>query len=249
MRTRALAAIAALATVTTSALLAQAPAPDPGLRIWTGVYSAAQAERGRAVFMTSCANCHSADLSGGAGPSLSGSRFMTRWDSEALTGVFRTIRDTMPRSEPGRLSDSATIDIVAFILQANAFPAGATDLAASADVLDSVLIVPKTGPTRRELPNFALVQVVGCLSGSGRAWTLSDATAPVATKDVPASEAELREATARAAGDEAFRLISVLPFEPGPKNGQRVAVKGILNRTSAGALLNVTALQTVSERC
>ena len=236
-----------LGTVCAVAVQAQAPA-DPAMRIWSGVFTAAQASRGDQAY-AACTNCHSADLSGGAGPALAGPRFIEKWQGESLTRLFRTIRDTMPRNDPGRLTDQAAVDLVAYILQANQFPAGMTELAPTADALAAVTLVPKTGPVARAVPNFALVQVVGCLQDSGRGgWTLEQASTPVATKNVPATGADLEAAGAQA-GTESYRLISVLPFDPGPHRGHKMFVKGLLNRAPDGILLNVTALEMVSVGC
>ena len=236
-----------LAAVCVASVHAQAVPADPAMRIWSGVFTAAQAARGDQAY-AACTNCHSADLSGGAGPALAGPRFLEKWQGESLSRLFRTIRDTMPRNDPGRLSDQAAVDIVAYILQANQFPAGMTELAPAADALAAVTLVPKAGPVARAVPNFALVQVVGCLQDSGDGWTLERASAPVATKNVPATRPEL-EAASGQAGTESYRLVSVLPFDPGAHRGHKMFVKGLLNRAPDATLLNVTALEMVNEAC
>ncbi|MBI4263421.1 MAG: cytochrome c [Acidobacteria bacterium] len=238
----------ALAGIWCAAVAAQQAPPDPIMRIWTGVYSNAQAERGKAAYSAGCTDCHGFDLSGGAGPALSGPGFMTKWEGENLNSLFRKIRDSMPRNDPGRLTDQATVEIVAFILQSNGIPSGNAQLRANGETLSEFAIIPKTGPTRRSIPNFALVAVVGCLSGADRAWTLSQATDPRAAKDTAATPAELREA-ASASGTQAYRLVSVLPFQPAPHGGHKVYVRGLINRTAEATLLNVTGLQGVSETC
>ena len=98
-----------------------------------------------------------------------------------------------------------------------------------------------------EIANFALVQTVGCLveNAPGR-WQLTKATEFVATKDVPAPEADLTAAASAAAGMLTLRLVSVLPFKPESARGSRVLLKGILNRyPGEDPLLNVTQLQPV----
>ena len=66
-------------------LAAAAPAPDtPPAHGW---FTAEQAERGRTAFERSCAGCHGADLSGGAGPSLSGPGFLERWGRRTLADL------------------------------------------------------------------------------------------------------------------------------------------------------------------
>src|SRR5579872_5953492 len=55
-------------------LLAQSGGEDSGnSRIWSGVYTAAQAERGKENYVTSCSNCHNLDLNGSVrAPTLRG---------------------------------------------------------------------------------------------------------------------------------------------------------------------------------
>ena len=115
--------VAALATVLFTSLLAQNPPP-----IWAGVYTAAQAERGRAVVEAHCGECHHDDLSGGEGPALVGSTFMLKWEMHSVERLFHKIRDTMPEAGSTDVSDVEKLDTVAYILQQNGFPAGATEL-------------------------------------------------------------------------------------------------------------------------
>ena len=115
-------------------------------------------------------------------------------------------------------------------------------------MLDAILVVPQSGPTK--IPNFALVQVAGCLTPAGeRTWSLAKATEPTSTKDVPPTDAELQSTRARQPGTETFRLVSAGPFDPDHHVGERVLVKGIINRVRPDALLNVTALQPLGDRC
>jgi hypothetical protein len=85
--------------------------------------------------------------------------------------------------------------------------------------------------------------------GPGRSWLLTSASDPVATKEESANAAELAAATTIAAGARAFRLISVGGFAPAERKGQRVYAKGLVNRTAAEALLNLTALHTLGGNC
>jgi S-disulfanyl-L-cysteine oxidoreductase SoxD len=230
-------------------LHAQGPAEDVP-RIWSGVFTAAQAERGRATYGSQCAGCHSGDLSGGAGPALAGGAFMTKWESETAARLFRVTRDTMPRGNPGSLSDQTAIDLVAFVLASNGIPPGEAELAAAPEALEALAIVPRSGATRREIPNFSIVEVAGCLiPAADRVWTLTRATEPVAAKDVPPAPADLQGAAARAPGTGTIRLVSVLPFGPDAHTARRVYVKGIINRSSPEALLNVTALAPLDAPC
>ena len=244
-------ALSAAAWSAGAPVAAQAPA-DAQMRIWTGAYTAEQAERGKTTYASNCVGCHNADLSGSrSGPQLSGAAFMEKWELQTVQRLYRTIRETMPRNNPGMLTDQAAADLVALVLQSNGFPAGAEELRATAPVLEALTIIPKNGPTRKEIANFTLVQTVGCLVADGdNRWTLTASTDLLAAKDAPASEAELKEAAGASAGSQTLRLVSVLRFKPEALQQQRVLVKGLINRYPGETpLLNVTGLQPLGSGC
>ena len=94
-----------------------------------GVYSEAQARRGDRVYRQTCALCHGDDLDGGdMGPGLAGSAFVQAWDGAPLSELMLFTRETMPQDNPGGLSEEQYIDVLAYILQSNEFPAGDSDL-------------------------------------------------------------------------------------------------------------------------
>jgi mono/diheme cytochrome c family protein len=97
--------------------------------VWSGVYTDAQAERGREAFEASCAACHRADLSGrGPIPALRGADFTGSRHGGSVGDLYGVIRNTMPPGRAGTLSPEAYADVVAFLLRENAFPAGEGDL-------------------------------------------------------------------------------------------------------------------------
>ena len=245
----ALVVIAIVAGVS-AGLSAQRPVRDPAMRIWTGVYTEAQAERGKVDF-DACTDCHRGDLAGRTGPALAGPKFMDKWELLSLAALFRTIKTNMPRNTPGTLSDSTVLDLMAFILKSNGFPAGTTPAAAlpaDEEMLDAILVVPQGGPTK--IPNFAMVQVAGCLARTGeKTWGLASATEPVSTKDVPAVDADLQSTRARLPGTQTFRLLGAGAFAPDKHAGERVFIKGIINRVRSESLLNVTAMEPLGGAC
>jgi quinoprotein glucose dehydrogenase len=108
---------------------------------WDGVFTAEQAERGSESYQQECAQCHLEDLLGdGIAPSLVGAPFHFRWSELSVGDMLVAIRTTMPQGAPASLSPRAYVDIVAYLLEANDFPAGDMELPTDQDVLESIII-------------------------------------------------------------------------------------------------------------
>jgi len=107
-----------------------------------GVFTAAQARRGRRVYTQNCESCHGPELKGGEmAPSIAGSDFIVFWTELPVGTLFERIRVSMPEDGPGRLTDEEYTDVVAYLLDANDYPAGETELPADKTALDMILIV------------------------------------------------------------------------------------------------------------
>ena len=171
---------------------------------------------------------------------------MRDWQGTGLEGLFSQIKGSMPATAPGSLSDEVYLDIVAYMLQVNAFPTGPAEL--SADAIKSIRVEGKDGPG--PVPNFALIQVVGCLTqGPDAAWMVTDASEPIRTKDPSASaEQELKSSQAAALGSRMFQLLNVYP-RPDAYKGNRVEAKGFLIRDPGGDRINVTSVQSLAPSC
>jgi len=92
--------------------------------------TAAQANRGKAVYDDNCANCHGSSLDDGQfGPPLRGSAFRTHWSSQSADALFSYISARMPPSAPSGLSNRAYGDVEAYILRANGAATGNRELA------------------------------------------------------------------------------------------------------------------------
>jgi S-disulfanyl-L-cysteine oxidoreductase SoxD len=112
--------------------------------VWDGVYTREQATRGDAALEEKCAPCHGPDLRGTTmGPPLAGAAFVTGWSGMDLFSLYDLIRTTMPADNPSTLSAQTSADIVAAVLRANTFPAGAVELAPAVDTLGQIRIEPK----------------------------------------------------------------------------------------------------------
>jgi len=108
-------------------------AQDEVRSIWSGVYTAQQADRGKAVYLDTCAGCHGAGLLGNDEiPPVKGPHFMSDWDTQSVADLVARIRSTMPIDNPGSVSTANATDLVAFLLQANDVPAGSSELSANA---------------------------------------------------------------------------------------------------------------------
>ena len=210
-----------------------------GKTVWDGVYTAAQATRGQGQYETSCRSCHE------EGPRRD-EAFMRDWGGTPLDGLFSQIKASMPADAPASLSDSTYLDIVAYMLQVNSFPAGANEL--DANMIKSIRIEGKNGP--EPVPNYALVQVAGCLAqGPDAAWMVSGAGEPVRTRNPAAStDEELQNSAGPASGAQTFRLLNVYP-SPDAFKGHKVEAKGFLIRDPGGDRINVTSVRSLAGRC
>src|SRR5579863_2712736 len=105
-----------------------------------GVYTDAQATRGRALYQERCALCHGDTLGGGIGPPLSGNVFIAAWGAQPLWELASKIRNTMPANDPGKLTPSQSADLVAHLLQAGKFPSGRTELGVDEAALKAIVL-------------------------------------------------------------------------------------------------------------
>ena len=87
------------------ALLLLAPAAD------------ADADSGRAVYESKCAECHGIEMKGtGHGPELSGLGFIGKWGNQPVSTYYRLIVETMPGGQPGSLDVVEATAVTAYIL-------------------------------------------------------------------------------------------------------------------------------------
>ncbi len=217
--------------------------------VWDGVFTAEQAARGKTMFATTCAACHAADLSGGNGPALKGDVFVSHWMEGSLDALFARVKSMPPNR--ANLGDSAYIDLLAFVLDANAFPAGAQEL--NAEAITGIQIQGKNGPA--PVPNFALVDVVGCLArGPHDTWMLSNGSEPVRTRSpMQPTEAEIAAAITKPLGSQTFQLLDVdyfsSAFHPEAHAGHKVNAKGFLIRAGTDVRINVTWVEMLAADC
>jgi hypothetical protein len=245
------------ATMVASSLHAQES--DAILTIWEGLYTAEQAERGRATFDRSCSRCHNSNLRGSdRGPTLVGDEFLASWLDGSLEALFSVIRDSMPDGNASTVNDARKADVLAYILRRNGFPTGTAELPAAAGKLEMVQILREG--VAPGLLNLSFVQVVGCLEpvpsaavdgalGSGDRWLLTHSSTRPGSRGRVVSAVELERARTRALGTDTYALVSATPFEPATRRGHKVAAKGLLYRQPGDERLNLTALETLADTC
>lgn len=219
--------------------------PASAWKIWNGVYTEQQAARGREVVHSRCAACHEESLSGGEGPSIVGGNFVRNWGSRYLDRLYKKIKERMPPGEPFVVTDAEKVDVTAYILQLNGFPAGQTELTMDMAALGDIQIVGKNGP--EAAPTGALIEIIGCLQPAGTSWQLTHSTEPaVSTMDDVAADAAA--AQKRPLGAHTVRLLDVFP-KPDAHAGHKMLIKGLLIRSGTEIQANVLALEMVSPSC
>lgn len=118
--------------VGTAALHGQAPTKTTN----SGVYTAAQAERGKKVFEAKCTACHDTAR-------FTGDVFLDPWAGKPLKDVWDIASGTMPEDNPGSLKQEEYGDIIAYFLHLNGFATGDAELAGNAGAMAAIMIEKK----------------------------------------------------------------------------------------------------------
>src|SRR5262245_23053582 len=122
------------------ASMAGSNAADNATSVWQGVYTKAQAERGRTIYLAACGSCHGAQLQGDDAPELTGNSFLKRWIGQPVGTLFAFTESQMPIGRPRSLGAAGYADVIAHILATNGFPDGQQELPANGSVLDTIMI-------------------------------------------------------------------------------------------------------------
>jgi quinoprotein glucose dehydrogenase len=210
-----------------------------------GVYTQQQAQRGAEQYETICATCHEGDEPEANPPK--GSEFIERWREAPVNFLYQFIRTNMPGNKPGSLTEANYVDLVAYLLQANGYPAGKSELTAANAA--TVLLVGPRGPA--PLPANALVSTVGCLTAnSGDDWGLSTAANParVRTADQTTPE-EIAASAATPLGQSSYKLINAEDFQAPKLKGQKVQARGVLTKVANPYTLTVLSLERAGTGC
>lgn len=116
-----------------TAVIFGAPALAQEKTVKDGVFTQAQVDAGKAVYESSCKNCHNM-------------RFyrdtLRSWSNQPLLYLWENILGTMPADNPGSLMLDEYTDVIAYILNENGFPAGDTKLDPDANMGDIDIVSP-----------------------------------------------------------------------------------------------------------
>jgi len=101
-----------------------------------GIFTAAQAQSGRAIYDRNCSACHGATFEGsGDAPALAGATFMLKWGPKMASELFGVILQTMPPTNRGSLGEEGALNATAYILQRNGARSGQQPLTAGVTTL------------------------------------------------------------------------------------------------------------------
>lgn len=218
-----------------------------------GVYSAAQMTRGRNTYRRHCKGCHLDNLLGdGVDPPLTSSLFIDAWREDYLASLFDFVSNRMPRGrdvKPGSLKTQEYLDIVAYILSYNEYPAGSAEL--KLEDLNTVMLVGPEGPA--PLPPSAMMRTVGCFQRVDEAWRLQEAATPARVRDpdetTPAEVARSAQLPQGTLDFQLNNLDQLKDVEPAATAGRRVQIKGVLNGSGATARIYVLSLADTGQTC
>ncbi len=140
MKGIALAAACAVA-VSASGARAQRAHTPPGRTTASGIFTLAQAARGKNVYLGMCRSCHTVE-------SHTGATFAKWWNGKQLSVLFSWISTQMPKNDPGSLAPDDVADVTAYILKMNTFPAGKAELPPDSAALSTIRIVTPTKRTQ-----------------------------------------------------------------------------------------------------
>jgi mono/diheme cytochrome c family protein len=97
------------------------------------LYTEDQATKGALLYYQNCSMCHGPNLDGQeggySGPALKGADFADPSYDFHVSDIFNFVAKQMPAATPGSLSPEVDVEIMAFILKQNGYPAGSKELA------------------------------------------------------------------------------------------------------------------------
>lgn len=111
-------------------------------------YNKVQATVGSGLYSQYCQLCHGSKLQGRKGPPLKGTAFAKSWEAGNLTvdDLFYEMSTQMPLNGPGpgNLSKQQYVDLVAYLLQQNGYPAGKKPLPSTDSALQKLKLTSQS---------------------------------------------------------------------------------------------------------
>lgn len=113
--------------------------------IWDGVFTAAQAEAGKALYTTNCQTCHGATGRGGpGGPAITGAFFNKNWVDSSVLDFYTFAHTQMPPGKAGTIGNEQDyVNIVAYVLEMHGADPGTSEMVYNEDQLGNIFIVKK----------------------------------------------------------------------------------------------------------
>jgi mono/diheme cytochrome c family protein len=134
--------LAALLITGAALVVAGATSPAP-VSTRQGVYTSDQADAGAQLYAARCAMCHGKMLEGTYDiPGLQ-DRFIANWSKAPLSNLYDYLGRAMPQFAPGSLKPDENAKLVAYLLKANALPAGSQPLPANSAALQRIILEPR----------------------------------------------------------------------------------------------------------
>ncbi|MGE0446250.1 MAG: c-type cytochrome [Vicinamibacterales bacterium] len=141
MQTKFMAALAVCGSLLGVGLTRSVVLAQGAQTVWSGIYTAEQAARGKEKALAECGQCHGEMMEGALAPTLKGDDFIGHWYDAKLRELSDKVTMTMPQQAPGSLSPEDYADIMAYLLELNGFPAGQTALSLTPpEALDAITI-------------------------------------------------------------------------------------------------------------
>jgi mono/diheme cytochrome c family protein len=112
-------------------LLVAAGADADPRTINDAVFTDEQAETGEKLYAEHCLTCHDKKYF---------RPVLKAWEGQPLALLYTVMSTSMPESNPGALPRKDYVDILAYILSLNRYPAGAAELHYEDGALDSIVI-------------------------------------------------------------------------------------------------------------
>lgn len=123
------------ATAPSSTVVQTFVQPGDTVSVLDGVFSEAQANRGKDVFEESCLECHALlEFTGGPYTPLA------KWPN--VGEMFVSVSSRMPYNDPGSLSRQEYAAVLSYILQQNGYPSDGDELPGDVRRLLPIRIVP-----------------------------------------------------------------------------------------------------------